>query len=85
MRPVSGSQLGPVSISRPRQTGALKYMGDLAADGSLPPGFADQAETTMNNVEALLASAGTTKAHLGSGSRKVATSAALLFAGQTLP
>jgi enamine deaminase RidA (YjgF/YER057c/UK114 family) len=36
----------------------------VAADGSLPPGFADQAETAMNNIEALLESAGMTKAHL---------------------
>jgi 2-iminobutanoate/2-iminopropanoate deaminase len=36
----------------------------VAADGSLPPAFADQAETAMNNVEALLTSAGMTKAHL---------------------
>ena len=36
----------------------------VAGDGSLPPAFADQAETAMNNVEALLRSAGMTKAHL---------------------
>ena len=36
----------------------------VAADGSLPPEFAEQAETAMNNVEALLSSAGMTKAHL---------------------
>ena len=36
----------------------------VAADGSLPPGFPEQAETAMNNVEALLASAEMTKAHL---------------------
>ena len=36
----------------------------VAADGSLPTAFTDQAETAMNNVEALLASAGMTKAHL---------------------
>jgi enamine deaminase RidA (YjgF/YER057c/UK114 family) len=36
----------------------------VAVDGSLPLAFADQAETAMNNVEALLASAGMTKADL---------------------
>ena len=36
----------------------------VAADGSLPPGFAEQAEMAMNNVEVLLASAGMTKADL---------------------
>ena len=36
----------------------------VAADGSLPPGFAEQAEMAMNNVKALLASAGMTKADL---------------------
>jgi hypothetical protein len=59
VRPVAFSsapfRAGYQNISRPLQTGALKYMGDLAADGRLPPGFAGQAETTMNNVDARLA------------------------------
>jgi 2-iminobutanoate/2-iminopropanoate deaminase len=36
----------------------------VAGDGSLPPAFSDQVEVAMNNVEALLASAGMTQAHL---------------------
>ena len=36
----------------------------VAPDGSLPAGFTEQVELAMNNVEALLASAGMTKDHL---------------------
>jgi 2-iminobutanoate/2-iminopropanoate deaminase len=36
----------------------------VATDGSLPPGFAEQAKIAMDNVEALLASACMTKSHL---------------------
>ena len=36
----------------------------VAADGRLPAGFDEQVETAMNNVEALLASAGMTKENL---------------------